>query len=74
VADGRVVLDARVPALETRHFSARNQFVVSATHPSAVLLELNGEAMPQLGAGGTSGTLVLSQKNLRQAPSGNPQP
>jgi len=74
VADGRVVLDARVPALETRHFSARNQFVVSATHPSAVLLELNGQAMPLLGTGGTSGTLVLSQKNLRQAPSGNPQP
>jgi len=74
VADRRVVLDARVPALDTRHFSARNQFVVSADHPSAVLLELNGQAMPQLGAGGTSGTLVLSQKNLRQAPSGNPQP
>ena len=74
VADGRIVLDARVPALETRHFSARNQFVVSATHPSAVLLELNGQAMPQLGAGGTSGTLVLSQKNLKQAPSGNSQP
>src|ERR1700722_11143180 len=74
VADGRVVLDARVPALETRHFSARNQFVVSVAHPSAVLLELNGQAMPQLGTGGTSGTLVLSQKNLRQAPSGNAQP
>src|SRR5580704_10061362 len=74
VADGKVVLDARVPAWETRHFSARNQFLVSATHPSAVLLELIGQAMPLLGEGGTSGTLVLSQKNLRQAPSGNPQP
>jgi cytoskeletal protein RodZ len=74
VADGRVVLDARLPAFETRHFSARNQFVVSAAHPSAVLLELNGQAMPQLGSGGASGTIVLSQKNLRQAPSGNSQP
>ena len=74
VADGRVLLDARLPALETRHFSARNQFVVSAAHPSAVLLELNGQAMPQLGSGGASGTIVLSQKNLRQAPSGNSQP
>lgn len=74
VADGRVVLDARMPAFETRHFSARNQFVVSATHPSAVLLELNGQAMPQLGSGGASSTIVLSQKNLRQAPSGNSQP
>jgi cytoskeleton protein RodZ len=74
VADGRVVLDARLPAGETRHLSARNQFVVSAAHPSAVLLDLNGQAMPQLGSGGASGTIVLSQKDLRQAPSGNSQP
>jgi cytoskeleton protein RodZ len=74
VADGRVVLDARLPAGETRHLSARNQFVVSAAHPSAVLLDLNGRAMPQLGSGGASGTIVLSQKDLRQAPGGNPQP
>jgi cytoskeleton protein RodZ len=74
VADGRVVLDARLPAGETRHLSARNQFVVSAAHPSAVLLDLNGQAIPQLGSGGASGTIVLSQKDLRQAPSGNSQP
>jgi cytoskeletal protein RodZ len=74
VADGRVVLDARLPAGETRHLSARNQFVVSAAHPSAVLLDLNGQAMPQLGSGGASGTIVLSQKDLRQAPGGNSQP
>jgi cytoskeleton protein RodZ len=74
VADGRVVLDARLPAGEKRHLSARNQFVVSAAHPSAVLLDLNGQAMPQLGSGGASGTIVLSQKDLRQAPSGSSQP
>jgi cytoskeletal protein RodZ len=74
VADGRVVLDARLPAGETRHLSARNQFVVSVAHPSAVLLDLNGQAMPQLGSGGASGTIVLSQKDLRQAPGGNSQP
>jgi cytoskeletal protein RodZ len=74
VADGRVVLDAKLPAGETRHLSARNQFLVSAAHPSLVLLELNGQAMPQLGSGAGSGTMVLSQKDLRQAPSGNSQP
>jgi cytoskeletal protein RodZ len=74
VADRRVVLDARLPAGETRHLSARKQFVVSALRPAAVLLELNGQAMPWLGSGGTSGTMVLSQKDLRQAPSGNSQP
>ena len=74
VADGRVVLDARLPAGETRHLSARNQFVVSAARPDAVLLELNGQTMPALGSGRSSGTMVLSQKDLRQAPSGNSQP
>ena len=41
---------------------------------SAVLLELNGEAMPPAGAPGTSGTIILTRKNLRQASGGNSQP
>jgi cytoskeletal protein RodZ len=74
VADGRVVLDAHLPSGETRHLYAWKQFVVTAAHPSAVLLVMNGQAMPQLGAGGASGTIVLGQKDLRQAPSGNSPP
>jgi cytoskeletal protein RodZ len=74
VADGRVVLDARLPAGETRHLTARNRFLVSAARPTAVLLELNGQTMPALGTGSASGTIVLSQKDLRPAPSGNSQP
>jgi cytoskeleton protein RodZ len=73
VADGRVVLDSRLPAGEKRRLFAKNQFVVSAAHPAVVLLELNGQAMPPLTSVGASGTMVLSQKDLRQAPSGNAQ-
>jgi cytoskeleton protein RodZ len=73
VADGRIVLDSRLPAGETRRLFAKNQFVVSAAHPEAVLLEMNGQAMPPLTSAGASGTMVLSQKDLRQAPSGNAQ-
>jgi cytoskeleton protein RodZ len=73
VADGRIVLDSRLPAGETRRLFAKNQFVVSAAHPEAVLLELNGQAMPPLTSVGAGGTMVLSQKDLRQAPSGNAQ-
>jgi hypothetical protein len=73
VADGRVVLDSRLPAGETRRLFARTQFVVSAADPDAVLLELNGQAMPSLNSAVPSGTIVLSQKDLRQAPSGNAQ-
>jgi cytoskeleton protein RodZ len=45
-----------------------------AAGSSAVLLELNAEAMPPLGAPGTSGTITLTSKNLRQASGGNSQP
>jgi len=74
LADGQVQLDAELPAGETRHFSANQQFEVTAGDSSAVLLELNGQAMPPLGAPGASGTIVLGQKDLRQTHGGTPQP
>lgn len=74
VADETVALDAELPAGETRHFTASKQFEVTAGDSSAVLLELNGRAMPPVGAPGASGTIVLSQKDLGQALGGNTQP
>ncbi len=74
VADGTLLLDSELPAGETRHFSAKRQFEVTAADSSAVLLELNGRAMPPVGTPGASGTIVLSQKDLRQASGGTPQP
>jgi cytoskeleton protein RodZ len=74
LADNNLLLDTDLPAGETRHFSANQQFEVSAGDSSAVLLELNGQAMPPLGAPGSSGTIVLSQKDLRQATGGSTQP
>jgi hypothetical protein len=65
LADHNLLLDTELPAGETRHFSANQQFEVTAGDSSAVLLELNGKAMPPLGAPGASGTMVLSQKDLR---------
>ncbi len=74
MADGKLLLDTELPAGETRHFSANRQFEVTAGDSSAVLLELNGQAMPPLGPPGSSGTIVLSQKDLRQASGGTTQP
>jgi len=74
LGDNVVLLDTELAAGETRHFSARQQFEVTASDSSAVLLELNGKAMPPIGAPGASGTIVLSQKDLRQAPGGTAQP
>ncbi len=74
VADGALVLDTELPAGETRHFSAKEQFEVTAGDSSAVLLELNGQAMPPVGTPGASGTILLSEKDLRQASGGTSQP
>lgn len=65
LADDNLLLDAELPAGENRHFSANRQFEVSAGDSSAVLLELNGKAMPPLGSPGASGRMVLSEKDLK---------
>ena len=74
LADGNLLLDAELPAGENRRFLAREQFEVTAADSSAVLLELNGQVMRPLGAPGSSGTIVLTQKDLRQASGGTSQP
>lgn len=74
IADGKVLTDSQVYAGDTLHFTAKQQFDVSATNSSAVLLQLNGRAMPPLGTPGTFGRMVLSQENLRKGPVGNSKP
>lgn len=73
-ADGKLLLEADLPAGESHHFTARDHFDVTAADSSAVLLELNGQAMPPLGAPGASGTMTYGRKDLRQRPDGNSQP
>jgi hypothetical protein len=74
LVDGKLVLDSEISAGQNRHFSAQTAFEVTAGDSSAVLLELNGQAMPPIGAPGSSGTIVLSEKDLRPAAGGNSQP
>jgi cytoskeleton protein RodZ len=65
IADDKLILDAEMRSGENRQFLAHEQFEVTAADSSAVLLELNGRAMPPLGVPGASGTIVLSRRNLR---------
>ena len=74
LADGKVVLDADLIAGQNRRFAAANQFEVSTSDSSAVLLELNGHMIAPLGTPGSSGKIVLSAKDLRQVPVGVSQP
>jgi cytoskeleton protein RodZ len=73
-SDGYTVFDNDVQAGENHHFFAYEKFQVTASESGAVLLELNNQAMPPLGAPGSSGTIILSRNDLRQAPSGNAKP
>ena len=73
VSTGALTRDA-IRTDENRRFAAKPEFVASAASPSVVLLELNREATPPLGAPGTSGTITLTRHNLRQATGGNSQP
>jgi cytoskeleton protein RodZ len=72
-ADGQVKFDAQMPAGENLSFTAKTEFVVSAQDSSAVLLDLNGQAMPPIGAPGSSGTIRLGRKNLRRTSNGTSQ-
>lgn len=74
IADGKVLMDSQIYAGDTLHFKAKQQFDVSATNSSAVLLQLNGRAMPPLGSPGTFGRMMLSQENLKKEPVGNSKP
>ena len=65
LGDNKLLLDSDVPAGETRRFSATEQFEVTAADSSAVLLEMNGKAMPPVGAPGSSGRIVLTKDDLR---------
>lgn len=74
LADGKPTFDSQINAGDTWHFSADSAFEVTAANSGAVLLELNGQAMPTIGPSGASGTIVLSEKDLRPAAGGNPKP
>ncbi len=72
--DGKLLLDAEMPAGETRHFFSEQQFEVFAGDSSNVVLELNGVALPPVGTPGLPGTKMYGKKDLRQGADGITQP
>ncbi len=65
-ADGEKVFDGRINAGETRQFTARERFEVSAGDSAALLLELNGQVLPPLGTPGQPGKATLTRKDLKK--------
>ncbi len=67
------VFDSELRSGENRQFTAGEGFDVSAADFGAVLLELNGQTVRPLGLPGSSGTMRLGRKDLRQTSGGNSQ-
>ncbi len=73
-ADDLAVYDAELPAGQNLHFSANDKFEVTTADFSALLLELNGQKVMPAPAPGSSSTISLTSKDLRQAAGGSTKP
>ncbi len=73
-ADGMVVYDTELAAGQNLHLSANDKFEVTASDASTLLLQLNGQKVMPAHASGSSGTISLTSKDLRQAAGGPTQP
>ena len=67
VADGNTVADDSIQPNQEQHFRAKKSFQVSASDGSAVHLELNGHAVPQMGSSGLPGTITLTAKDVKSS-------
>jgi cytoskeletal protein RodZ len=67
VADGATVFEGHVEQGATKQLSARESFVILSSDAGALFLELNGHAMPQMGAPGQAGRVTLTRSDLRTA-------
>lgn len=65
IADGQTLFDGRLRAGEHRTFQAREQLQITASDPSDVLLELNGQTLPPLGPPGAPATATLTRADLK---------
>jgi cytoskeleton protein RodZ len=66
VADGSTVFSGRLAPGQSQTFQAQEKFEVSTSEPSAILLELNGQTVPPLGAPGHAGSITLTKNDLKK--------
>lgn len=71
VADGKTLFDGSLSENDVRQFQAASSFQITSSDASALLLELNGQIMPPIGAARKPGTITLSRNNLNPAPGGS---
>jgi cytoskeletal protein RodZ len=72
-ADGVVVYDSELAVGQNLHFPANDRVEVTANDASPLLLELNGQKVMPARIPGSSSTISLTSKDLRQAAGGPPE-
>jgi cytoskeleton protein RodZ len=70
-ADGQSQYSGWIDAGETQSYFAHDDFKVSTSDSSAVLMELNGKTMGPLGTPGRPGHATYTRKDLRDSPGGS---
>jgi transcriptional regulator with XRE-family HTH domain len=71
IADGKVVFEGAVQPNDVKQFDARDNFEITSSESSALLLELNGQAMPAIGTPGQPGSVTLTRADLNAASGGS---
>src|SRR5258708_28116000 len=69
-ADGVVVYDSELAAGQNLHFPANDRIEVARNDASVLLLELNGQKVMPARIPGSSSTISLTSKDIRQAAGG----
>jgi len=64
LADGQTVFDGHVEPGDSRQFEARDNFQITSSEASALLLELNGQTVPPIGSPGEPGSITLTHNDL----------
>jgi cytoskeleton protein RodZ len=67
VADGKPVFEGHMDARQVYRFTAMDSLAISSSESSALVLELNGQAVASGGQPGQPGSVTLTQKDLKPA-------
>jgi cytoskeleton protein RodZ len=67
MADGKPVFEGHMDARQVYRFTAMDSLEISSSEASAIVLELNGQAVAAGGQPGQPGAVTLTQKDLKPA-------
>ena len=71
IADGKLVFSDTVQPNDVSQFDAQDSFEITSSESSALVLELNGQTVPPIGAPGQPGSVTLTRNDLNSATGGS---